>query len=76
MKKVLKIGSLTSLGKKSMILAYRTGQSYQIQGLEFEPASSFTIEKTEHELLIRVRMNDGDFLALDEEPGVADKSTL
>jgi hypothetical protein len=76
MKKILKIGSLAALGKKSMIIAYRSGSNFQINGLEFSPTDRFTFEKTEGELVIRIQLADGEFLALDEEAGLAEKFSL
>jgi hypothetical protein len=76
MKKILKIGKLAALGKKSMIIAYRTGSNFQINGLEFVPSERFAFEKTESELIIKIRLSDGEFVALDEEQGLAEKITL
>jgi len=73
MKKVLKVGKLVALSKKSMILAYRQGDSFQINGLEVNPSDRFKFEKTETELVIRVSLADGEFLAIDEEAGLAEK---
>ena len=72
MKKVLKIGTLnTLLGPTSVVLAYRKGDTISIQNLE--ASANIKFEKTKDELVIRVAMKDNDFLALDEEPGVAAK---
>lgn len=76
MKKVLKVGKLVALGKKSMILVYRQGNNFQINGLEFSPTDRFKLEKTDTELVIRVSLADGEFLALDEDPGLAEKVIL
>jgi hypothetical protein len=76
MKKLLRIGKLAALTKKSMILAYRSGDQFQINGLEMEPRDRFVFEKTETELVIRVRLADGEFLAIDEEAGLAEKFAL
>jgi hypothetical protein len=71
MKKQLKIGRLDKLGLNSVVIAYRAGKSVRVQNLELSPA--IKLEKTDDELIIRVKLADGDFLALDEEPGIADK---
>ena len=78
MKKVLKIGTLPQLTvkdsiSKSCILAYRTGLTYQIQSLEVGPKISIEKSKDSDELIIRMRLSDGEFLALDEEAGMAEK---
>lgn len=76
MKKVLKIGHLGSLGQGSMILAYRSGETLTVQNLELNPSDRIKFEKTKTELIIRVQLSDNEFLALDEEKGIAEKITL
>lgn len=76
MKKLLKVGHLKSLTPKSCILAYRAGKDISVQNLETEPTGAIRFEKTDDEFIIRISMVDGDFLALDEEKGIAEKVTV
>lgn len=76
MKKVLKIGHLASLGPNSMILAYRSGETVNIQNMEAIPTDKIKFEKTDTELLIRVQLSDNEFLAIEDEKGIAEKVTL
>ena len=80
MKLVLKLGLLASHSKKSLLVAYRNkatdGDHIAIQSLELQPPGRFRLSKEGDEFVIRIQMQDGEFLALDQEPGIAEKSIV
>lgn len=76
MKKVLKIGHLVSLGQSAMLLAFRSGKTITINNLEAKPSDKIKFEKSDTELIIRIQLNDNDFLAIEDEKGIAEQVIL
>ena len=76
MKLSFKVGKLVEHSTKSMLVAYRAGDQIQLQTLEFHPENRFEVKNEGGFLTIKVLLNDGDFLALDQEQGMAEKKTI
>jgi len=75
-KLVFKLGQLIKHSKKSMLVAYRSGDQLQLQALEFQPPERFKVTNENGDLVIRVHLQDSEFLALDQEQGMAEKKTI
>ena len=79
MKRVMQVGSLANLrspkGDREQIVFGRTGKKVWIQNLEVLSRDKFSFELNEatNELIIKAKINDGEFLAIKELKGIADK---
>ena len=82
MKKVFVKGTLQEIGnnpsKQGQIIAFRAGSTYHFQNLEFSPKTSFEFlpSADKNELILKVRMNDGDYLVIQDAGGVAEKGKI
>jgi hypothetical protein len=82
MKKILHKGFLSDVqgfsSQSGQIIAYRYGKQIHLNNFEALPADSFTLAFDEKagEFVIRVRMNDGEFLVIQDATGVAEKKVV
>ena len=84
MKKVFVVDKLesenlqNSLLKKSLIVAYRKDNKLFYQNIEFHPKAggSINFEPMTGDLVIRVKLRNGDFLAIGDYDGVAEKGKI
>jgi hypothetical protein len=82
MKKAFLKGTLQEVSKaqakNGLIVAYRVGSTYHLQNLELNPKAAFELlpSADKNELILKIKMNDGDFLVLQDAEGVAEKGTI
>jgi len=80
MKKKMLVGALNDFEKMgtntSQIIASRTGKKVWIANIEFSPGIDVSQSESGEEILIRVRLKDGEYLVIQDEPGLSDKRML
>lgn len=65
-------------GSNGLIVAYRTGKLIRTMNLAFEPKDAFTLinNDTENELIIKIKLVDGEFLVIEDQSGEGEKGLL
>ena len=76
----MQVGDLPDLekpkAKRGQIVLGRIGSKVWINTLDLMPSDRFKFELIENELTIKVTLNDGEFIGLKDQDGIAERKFI
>lgn len=79
MKKYIQSGPITAIEKvkspNGLVIAGRSGRQVWIQNLE-APGVKIEFNDQKHELVLRIPLNDGEYVAIKDLEGMSDKKII
>lgn len=80
MKKYIQVGNIKDLEapetKNGMVIAGRMKDQLWLQNVQHDPAIKIYFDVDAGELVIRAKINNGEFLAIKDLPGIAEKGFI